>query len=398
MGLESNVDLVVIGGGLVGLSTAYQYLLAHPGSQVLVLEKERAVCQHQSGRNSGVIHSGIYYKPGSLKALNCRRGKAMLEDFCSEHAIAWKKLGKVIVATNEKECAALTGLHQRGLANGVEVELISKARLLELEPAVAGLQALHVPETGVVDYKAVAEKLVELIKKMGGNVVCAATVTSIQSEGNFLRVLAGDTEVLCRKLVNCAGLYSDKILELCGLKPEVRIVPFRGEYYFLSDQAAELCKTLIYPVPNPEFPFLGVHFTRGVHGEVDCGPNAVLAFAREGYTFGTINFSELFESLTFPGFQKLVLKNWRYALREVGQSLSKALFVKAAQNLIPDIKSADLRVAPAGVRAQAVSSDGKPVDDFLLKKTPNAIHVLNAPSPAATSCLSIGSNICGFLK
>jgi L-2-hydroxyglutarate oxidase len=386
-------DLIVIGGGLVGLATGFQYLRRHPGAAVTVLEKEADVCRHQSGHNSGVIHSGVYYKPGSLKAQNCIRGKRLLEDFCEEHSLPWKRTGKVIVATSPEESSRLGGLLERAHANGVPAERISAERLREFEPAAAGVEALYVPVTGVVDFKAVAAKLRALIESLGGRVVCGAAVKRIVSEPNQLNVVTGVGEFASRRLVNCAGLYSDKILELCGERPVVRIVPFRGEYYLLSEQAADLCRTLIYPVPNPDFPFLGVHFTRGVHGEVDCGPNAVLAFAREGYTFGTVNLAELVEALSFRGLRRLVMRHWREAYREIRQSLSKALFVRAAQKLIPAVRAEDLLPAPAGVRAQAVSAEGRVIDDFVIQRSKNGVHVLNAPSPAATSCLSIGLHV-----
>jgi L-2-hydroxyglutarate oxidase LhgO len=388
-----SIDLAVIGGGLVGLATAYQYLRAFPGAGVVVLEKEEDVCRHQSGRNSGVIHSGIYYKPGSLKARNCLRGKALLEEFCTEHNLPWKRTGKVIVASSAAEIPRLETLLERGRANGVPVERISQERLKEIEPAVAGVDALYVSSTGVVDFKAVAYKLRELIVSMGGQVVCSAEVKAIDSARTPLRIVTTVGDFESERLVNCAGLYSDKILELCGEKPEMRIVPFRGDYYFLTEAAAGLCRTLIYPVPNPDFPFLGVHFTRGVHGEVDCGPNAVLAFAREGYTLGDINLRELWESLSFVGFRRLVRSQWREAARELSVSISKARFVRAAQRLVPDVTTADLVPAPSGVRAQAVSPDGRVIDDFVVRYTPNAVHILNAPSPAATSCLSIGLTV-----
>ena len=387
------VDFLIVGGGLVGLATAFTILSKNPSKRVVVVEKEPTVAFHQSGRNSGVIHSGIYYKPGSLKAQNCRLGKSMMEAFCSEHAIPWKTLGKVIVAVDEDEERRLPMLLERGKANGVACELISKSKLKELEPEVNGRAAIHVPETGVVDYKDVARKLAELIEGLGGNVLLDAKVVEVKEQGDTLHVVTSQKEFIAGRLINCAGLYSDKILELCGGKPEAKIIPFRGEYYFLTPEAASVCKTLIYPVPHPDFPFLGVHLTRSVHDEVDCGPNAVLAFAREGYTKGTINIRELFESILFPGFQKIVFKHFNYAIRELTQSFFKEAFVQAARRLVPNLHAKDFIPAPAGVRAQAVSREGKPVDDFLISRTRNAIHVLNAPSPAATSCLSIGKSI-----
>lgn len=396
---QENVDYLIVGGGLVGLATAFTILSQKPDKKVAVIEKESEVAFHQSGRNSGVIHSGIYYKPGSLKAQNCRLGKSLMEQFCSEHGIPWKTLGKVIVAVDEAEEKRLQMLLERGKANGVACELISKERLLEIEPeATTGKAAIHVPETGVVDYKDVARKLVSLIESKGGNVYLNTKLKSVKEEQSTLYVTTSTHDFVTKTLINCAGLYSDKVLSLCGGVPEAKIIPFRGEYYFLTPEAAHVCKTLIYPVPHPDFPFLGVHLTRSVHDEVDCGPNAVLAFAREGYTKGTINFQELFESILFPGFQKLVSKHLIYAFRELKQSFFKEAFVHAARRLVPNLHAKDFIPAPAGVRAQAVSREGKPVDDFLISRTKNAIHVLNAPSPAATSCLSIGRSIVGMLN
>ena len=394
MGLSSeSIELAVIGGGLVGLATAYYYLRAFPNSGVIVIEKEDEVCRHQSGRNSGVIHSGIYYKPGSLKAQNCLIGKALLEEFCTEHRLPWKMTGKVIVASSEEEIPRLTTLLERGRANGVPVERLSRERLKELEPAVEGVDALHVASSGVVDFRAVAEKLRELIGRMGGRVICGAELKAVEKLPEHLRIITTRGDFKAGRLINCAGLYSDKILEMCGERADMRIVPFRGDYYELTNDAAGLCRSLIYPVPNPEFPFLGVHFTRSIHGNVECGPNAALALAREGYTPGKVNIRELWDSLSFPGFWLLVKSHWREASRELAVSFSKARFVRAAQRLIPDISAADLIPAPSGVRAQAVLRDGGIVDDFVIKYTERAVHVLNAPSPAATSCLAIAKAI-----
>lgn len=395
---QQKVDYLIVGGGLVGLATAYTILNQMPGKKVVVIEKESEVAFHQSGRNSGVIHSGIYYKPGSLKAQNCRLGKSLMEQFCSEHGIPWKTLGKVIVAVDEDEERRLPTLLERGKANGVNCELISREQLLEIEPEVTGRAAIHVPETGVVDFKEVARKLAELINKKSGSVELNTKLISVRETQGGLNVITSSKEYFTGALINCAGLYSDKVLSICGGIPEAKIIPFRGEYYFLTPEAAHVCKTLIYPVPHPDFPFLGVHLTRSVHDEVDCGPNAVLAFAREGYTKGTIKIPELIETLLFPGFQKLVSKHLVYAFRELKQSFFKEAFVHAARRLVPNLHAKDFIPAPAGVRAQAVSKEGKPVDDFLISRTKNAIHVLNAPSPAATSCLSIGRSILAMVN
>jgi L-2-hydroxyglutarate oxidase len=392
MSCES-VDLVVIGGGLVGLATAHQYLEKFPGSGVILLEKEKAVCCHQSGRNSGVIHSGIYYKPGSLKAKNCARGKALLEAFCAHHDVPWKQTGKIIVATTSSEEAQLNQLYERGIANGVPVERAGVERLREVEPAVAEGKGLIVSSTGVVDFRKMAERLRDLIEAKGGRVVCSARVVNIEDVAEGIQVATSLGDFKSRHLVNCGGLYSDRILELCGGRSPIRIVPFRGDYYHLNGSSAELCRTLIYPVPNPAFPFLGIHVTRGVYGDVECGPSAVLAFAREGYQFTDINFKDLVQTLMFRGFRRLLREHWREARRELGVSLFRSKFFAAAQRLLPDIKDSDLSQAPSGVRAQALSVDGKVVDDFIIHRTKRAIHVLNAPSPAATSCLSIALSI-----
>jgi L-2-hydroxyglutarate oxidase len=387
------LDLVVIGGGLVGLATAHQYLEKFPGSGVVLIEKEKAVCCHQSGRNSGVIHSGIYYKPGSLKAKNCARGKALLEAFCGYHNLPWRQSGKIIVALNPAEEVQLNQIYERGVANGVPVERVGVERLREVEPAVAEGKGLIVPSTGVVDFRRIAEKLSELIQAKGGRVVCSAKVIAVENMAGNIRLVTSQGDFCCSRLVNCAGLYSDRILELCGGRSPVRIVPFRGDYYHLDGPSAELCRTLIYPVPNPAFPFLGIHVTRGVHGDVECGPSAVLAFAREGYHFTDINMGDLVQTLLFRGFRRLLREHWREARREIGVSLFRSKFLAAAKRLLPDIRDIDLLRAPSGVRAQAVSFEGKVVDDFLIHRTRRAIHVLNAPSPAATSCLSIAMSI-----
>ncbi|MDW8289329.1 MAG: L-2-hydroxyglutarate oxidase [Armatimonadota bacterium] len=386
-------DVLIVGGGIVGLATAYQISRRYPRLRVLAVEKEQRLAQHQSGRNSGVLHSGIYYKPGSLKALTCRRGKLLMQTFCEQEGVPLEICGKVIVATSEGELSTLRMLMERGHANGVQCELIGADRLREVEPHAAGLQAIHVHETGVVDFPLVCERLAEKVCEAGGEVVTSARVLAVRetSEGVEVSTTAGDFSA--RYLVNCAGLYSDRVARLSGLHPPVRIVPFRGEYYQLREEAKHLCRHLIYPVPNPRFPFLGVHFTRTVSGEVECGPNAVLAFAREGYRKTDIHWGELWATLSYWGFWRLARQYWRVGLGELWRSLSKRAFVRSLQRLVPEVMEEHLLPAPAGVRAQAVTPDGRMVDDFLWLDTPRAVHVLNAPSPAATASLAIGEQI-----
>ena len=385
-------DIIIIGGGIVGLATAYQFSRTYPRLSVTVLEKETEVAQHQTGHNSGVLHTGVYYKPGSLKAKNCQEGKRRMEEFCAENDIPYEICGKVIVATSAAELPALERILERGRANGVVCELIPRERLLELEPHVNGIQAIHVPEAGITDYTAVCRRLAEIVQqeehrtlRLGTKVTGLRTGSSIVVE-TTTGAFEGDY------LINCAGLYSDKVTEMT-MPPQHKIIPFRGEYYEVNANAQHLCNNLIYPVPDPSFPFLGVHFTRMIQGGLECGPNAVLAFAREGYTRTTVNWQELAESLSYPGFLKLAAKYWKTGAGELWRSFSKAAFTKALQRLIPAIQAADLEAASAGIRAQAVTPDGKPVDDFLIQQEGRVVHVGNAPSPGATSSLNIGSYI-----
>lgn len=383
-------DVAVIGGGIVGLSTAWQLLQRRPGLRLVVLEKESELAFHQTGRNSGVLHSGIYYRPGTLRAQNCRTGKAALEAFCERYGVAWRRTGKVIVAVDESQLGQLELIHERGRQNGVVCEVIGRERLRELEPHCAGIRAIHVPESGIVDYPGVCRKLGELLVGGGAEIRLGFAVRGIRQRAGGV-VLEGDAGgVEAVQVVNCGGLHSDRLARLSGQVLRERIVPFRGEYYELLPGAEHLCRTLIYPVPDPRFPFLGVHFTRMVGGGVECGPNAVLALAREGYTWGTINLGDMFESLTYPGFLRLLGRNWKTALGEVHRSLSKAAFVRALQRLVPEIRGEHLRAGPAGVRAQALGLDGKLLDDFLILRQERVINVCNAPSPAATACLNIG--------
>ncbi len=391
--MAEQTDVVVIGGGIVGLATAYQLTQKFPEKRVVVLEKEADLGQHQTGRNSGVIHSGVYYTPGSLKAENCRKGKKALEAFCDEEGINYEICGKVIVATKPKEVPVLNEILENGRANGVQCEMIGRERLAELEPHAAGVAAIHVPETGIVDYGEVCERLAACVRACGGEIRTEARVDALHRYNGsvVLESTAGDVEA--SYVINCAGLQSDRVASLSGDVPEVKIVPFRGEYYELAPEARRLCRTLIYPVPDPGFPFLGVHFTKMIDGRVECGPNAVLAFAREGYNNTTVDWSDLVETLTYPGFLKLAATYWSTGLKEMWRSFSKKAFVRALQVLVPDIRADDLTAAPAGVRAQAITPDGKLLDDFLFLEADRVINVCNAPSPAATASLNIGATI-----
>lgn len=386
-------DLIVIGGGIVGLATAHRFLQRFPDRSVQLLEKESRLATHQTGRNSGVLHSGIYYKPGSLKAINCREGKRAMEEFCQAEGVPFDLCGKVIVATHESELPRIADIYARGQANGVRCEQIGPDRLRELEPHAAGLAAIHVPEAGIVDYATVCDRLAQRVREAGGTITLSARVTGFRytSDAAVVETTAG--EFVGQQVVNCAGLHCDRIARLSGQHPKVKIVPFRGEYFKLKPEAEHLCKTLIYPVPDPAFPFLGVHFTRTIEGGVECGPNAVLAFSREGYTKLKLNVRDLAGSLTYPGFLKLAAKYWRTGAGEMWRSVSKRAFVHALSRLVPEIRTEHLVTAPAGVRAQALGRDGSMVDDFLIEETARVVNVLNAPSPAATSSLKIGELI-----
>jgi len=386
----ADADVAIAGGGIVGLATAWRLSERYPRLRAVVLEKEAAVGEHQTGHNSGVLHSGIYYKPGSLKAVNCRTGKRAMEEFCAAHGIRYEICGKVIVAVSERELPHLARIYERGQQNGVRCELIGKERLKELEPHAAGVSAVHVPEAGIVNYRAVCKKLAELVEVSGGQVRCQARVLSVRESQQEIAIETTAGPVTASYLVTCSGLQSDRVAKLTGVRPEAKIVPFRGEYYELKHDAEYLCRNLIYPVPDPAFPFLGVHFTRMIEGGIECGPNAVLAFAREGYRKTDINVGDLWETLGFRGFRKLALKYWRVGAGEMWRSWSKAAFVRALQRLVPEIRSEQLVPARAGVRAMAVAPDGTMVDDFVIEANGRIVNVLNAPSPAATSSLNIG--------
>ncbi len=387
-------DIAVVGAGVVGLATAYQITQAHPQLSVTVIDKEPEVARHQTGHNSGVLHSGIYYRPGSLKATNCRAGKLAMVQFCQEQEIDFELCGKVIVAVDESEVPTLQNILERGQANQVSCELIDSDRLKELEPHVNGVKAIHVPEAGIVNYKKVCQKLAELVQQNPANHLSLGNpVKKITRHKDRAVVTTLKEEWESRLIINCGGLHCDRISKLGKLPPNTKIVPFRGEYFELRDDRRHLCRNLIYPVPDPKFPFLGVHFTRMIDGSVECGPNAVLAFAREGYRKQDINLRDLAESLTYPGFIRLALKHFKMGMGELHRSFSKQAFVKALQRLLPEIQADDLKAAPAGVRAQAVQSNGSLVDDFLIEEDETMISVLNAPSPAATASLNIGKVI-----
>jgi L-2-hydroxyglutarate oxidase len=387
-------DVGIIGGGIVGLATAYQLSQKFPKLSIAVIEKESSLAKHQTGHNSGVLHTGIYYKPGSLKAINCRNGKQAMEQFCKEYGIEHELCGKIIVALNDEEIPRMQNIFQRGLENGVNCKIISREEMLEIEPHVAGVQAIHAPECGIVNYKQVCLQLGKLIaEKEENQILLNHSLTGIQSQSDGLVIETNQRTIQCKYAINCGGLHSDKITQLGGQKPPAKIIPFKGEYYELKEEAKNLCKHLIYPVPDPAFPFLGVHFTRMIDGTVECGPNAVLAFGREAYGKFDLNLKDLLESISYPGFQKMAIKHWRMGWGEMWRSYNKGAFVKALKRLIPEIESKHLTAAPAGIRAQAVSPQGALVDDFLIEESNRIINVCNAPSPAATASLNIGATI-----
>ena len=384
-------DVVIIGAGIVGLATAYKTLEQHPDLKVCILEKETKIASHQTGNNSGVIHSGIYYKPGSRKALNCNRGYDLLLNFCEEKGINYELCGKMIVATNKNEIPYLEMIYERGLANGLKtITYLGSEQIKEKEPYVVGIKGVWVPQTGIVDYKEVAKKYLESIKKMGGILMLNHKVSRIKKYKDKIAVQNSDWIYYTKLLVNCGGLYSDKITKLTGQALDYKILPFRGEYYELKPNRLNLVNGLIYPVPDPNFPFLGVHFTKMINGGVEAGPNAVLAFKREGYKKRDINFGELLETLLYPGFLKIAKKYWREELYEFYRSFSKSVFIKSLRKLIPEINKGDFVPGGAGVRAQACDWRGNLIDDFLILEQKNVINVCNAPSPAATASLAIG--------
>lgn len=385
-------DVIIIGAGIVGLATAYQLQKRRRDLKIRVLEKESEIGTHQTGHNSGVIHSGIYYKPGSLKALNCRSGYEQLLSFCKEYGVAHDVCGKIILATEKKQLHLLEGILESGRQNGMQgIRLIGPEEIREKEPHARGLQAIWVPQAGIINYRAVALQYAELFRKMGGSIECNNTVKSIAGT----QVYTNKQSYQAKLLVNCAGLYADKVAKMTMPELDFMTVPFRGEYYELIKSKEYLVNHLIYPVPNPSFPFLGVHFTRMIEGGIEAGPNAVLAFKREGYTNKDLDSRELFEILRYKGFQKVANKYWKDGLYEIYRSFSKKAFTKALQSLIPAIEEKDLKKGRAGVRAMAIDASGNMVDDFLIYENERVINVCNAPSPAATASLAIGETIAG---
>jgi L-2-hydroxyglutarate oxidase len=387
-------DVIIIGAGIVGLATAWKIKTVAPKTSILILEKETGPARHQTGHNSGVIHSGLYYKPGSLKARNCIDGYHQMIDFCREEEIEFDLCGKIVVATEEHELPLLDALYDRGIKNGLEnLKYLSVEALKEHEPHVAGLKGIFVPQTGIIDYKMVAAKLEEKLLASGCEIEYGSPVKKINSSDKIQTVVTATGAYETKLVVNCAGLYSDKIARLTPAKPDLKIIPFRGEYYKLKEGSEHLVNNLIYPVPDPNFPFLGVHFTRMIGGGVEAGPNAVLAFKREGYKKTDVNIGEFLETLAWPGFQKVAMKYWKTGFGEMYRSFSKRAFTKALQKLIPEIKESDLEPGGAGVRAQACDRNGGLLDDFSIQENEHFVNVCNAPSPAATSSLAIGTTI-----
>jgi (S)-2-hydroxyglutarate dehydrogenase len=386
-------DFAIVGGGIVGLSTGMALSKRFPNSKVAVIEKESELAQHQTGNNSGVIHSGIYYKPGSYKARFARRGSQSMAEFCKKHGIDYEICGKVIVATSEEELPLLDNLYKRGLQNELDIKKIGPEELKEIEPHVSGLAAIQVPQAGIVNYKQVSEKFAEIIEQHGGVIHLNTEVEKIHEESDQVIIETNQGTITAKIVINCGGLHSDRIAKAAGYSIDMKILPFRGEYYMLKPEKRHLVKHLIYPVPNPKFPFLGVHFTRMIDGKVEAGPNAVLSFKREGYKMTDFSARDLAESITYPGLWKLASKFFKEGLEEYARSFSKKLFTKSLQKLIPEVQEEDLVKAPAGVRAQAVSSDGTLVDDFQIIMGKRTVHVCNAPSPAATAAIEIGKEI-----
>lgn len=391
--MNKSYDITVIGGGIVGTATALS-ILKEKKPRLLLIDKENSLAAHQTGNNSGVIHSGLYYKPGSLKATNCAVGREMMYSFCEEHNLPFDKCGKIVVATSAEEIPALNLLEERGNANGLNgLRRLTAEEIKEHEPYANGIDGLFVPQTGIVDYVAVTNKYAELINFYGGEIKLNSKLNSVVKERNEFVLSTQSEEYRTRFIVNCAGLQSDRIAKLCGVNSGLQIIPFRGEYYTIKKEKQYLVKNLIYPVPDIKFPFLGVHFTRMINGKVEAGPNAVLAFKREGYSKTDFSLQDLMEMGLYPGFWKMASKFYKMGIQEFRRSFSKELFVKSLQKLIPEIRSEDIEVGGSGIRAQALEQDGKLVDDFRIIEAMGMIHVLNAPSPAATASLSIGKTI-----
>jgi len=396
MAKQVDFDIVVIGGGIVGLASAYKIWRSHPGISIAVLEKEKQLAAHQTGHNSGVIHSGLYYTPGSNKAKTCADGRKELIAFAGEHNIGCDITGKIIVATHEKELPGLEGIYQTGLKNQIEgIERIGPDQIKEIEPFCRGIAGIKVPCTGIIDFTGVAKKLASLIEAEGqaNKVLTSHKVLGFEKHGLFTKLVTVKATLSARYIINSAGLQCDRIAKMDGVDAGMRIVPFRGDYYELTEEAAQKVKSLIYPVPDPAFPFLGVHFTRGIDALVECGPNAVFSFKREGYGKFDFDLKDAWAALSYVGTWKLFLKHWKYGLDEYKRAFSKKLFLRQLQRLIPSLTADDIRPGNSGVRAQAVGRDGEPIDDFVVVRQGNSIHVLNAPSPAATASLAIGDHI-----
>jgi (S)-2-hydroxyglutarate dehydrogenase len=391
---DRSADLLIIGGGIVGLATALEAVTRFPDLRLVILEKENEVAAHQTGHNSGVIHSGLYYRTGSLKAKNCVAGAASMKRFCRDYDVPFEECGKLVVATSAEEVPRLEQLHQRGIANGVPgLRMLKREQFREIEPHCDGVSALQVPSTGIVDYVVVSRKYAELIERAGGEIVCRAKVTGLRHDGstNLVESTAGTFQAT--HVINCAGLYSDHIAKLAGVQLDLQIIPFRGEYYEVRHDRRSLVKNLIYPVPDPRFPFLGVHFTRRVNGSVEAGPNALLALRREGYTGAAPDIGEAVELLSFDGFWRMARKYWRKGAEEQYRALVKSAFASALRKMIPELTEDDLAAGGSGVRAQAVDRQGNLLDDFYFVHAPGMIHVCNVPSPAATASLEIGREV-----
>ncbi len=394
---QTDYDIVIIGGGIVGLATAYKIATTHPAVRIAVLEKETQLAAHQTGRNSGVIHSGLYYKPGSVKAKTCTKGRKELVAFAKEHGIAHDICGKVIVATRQGELASLQKIYESGRRNKIEgLEKVGAGRIKEIEPEVEAVGGLVVPCTGIIDFVQVCDKMAELVKEQSADnhIFCGHKVTAFEKHDFYTKVLTSKRDFTTRYVINCAGLQCDRIAKMDGLDPGMRIIPFRGDYYELTEEARTKVKNLIYPVPDPAFPFLGVHFTRMIDGSVECGPNAVFSFRREGYRKTDFDFRDTLESLAYTGTWRLFLKHWRYGLAEYVRAFSKKRFLAQLQRLVPSLQDKDIHPGKAGVRAQALGPKGQLIDDFKIETHGKCIHVLNAPSPAATASLAIGEQIC----
>jgi len=395
---QKSFDIIVIGGGIIGTATALS-IQNNSNLSVLLIEAESELARHQTGNNSGVIHSGLYYKPGSLKAKNCSEGRELLYQFCEHNDIPFKKCGKIVVAKNEAEINSLDELYKRGVANGLTgIKKLNSQEIKNREPHSTGIAGLFVPQTGIVDYTKVTNKYAQLFLDAGGLIQTQCKFLSLKNDSNELVVITNKEEFKTKLIVNCGGLYSDRIAKLCGVEPGLQIIPFRGEYYKLKIEKEYLVKNLIYPVPDPRFPFLGVHFTRMMKGGVEAGPNAVLAFKREGYSNKDFSFNDISQMITYTGFWKMASKYYSMGFEEFYRSFNKKAFVRALQKLVPEIQENDIEPGGAGVRAQALEPDGKLVDDFRIVEAHKMVHVLNAPSPAATASLSIGKTIAGIVK